>query len=173
MMKIETKVTEKEWGVLGSVLFPKRSLYFTHAIMLLCLFFAYRYYTLGNTKMFTYYVILPLGLEGLALFLRSRNLSNHMKYFASAYPGKEVLLTYEFGDKTFSITNSVGGDKTNYEYDILAEFIDAGDYLIIAAYGRQFFLFDGKAAAEKGLKEFLLEKNPSIRTGRKKLFGIF
>ncbi|MBQ8933711.1 MAG: hypothetical protein IJ061_05445 [Lachnospiraceae bacterium] len=172
-MQIETIVTEKEWKAIGSVLFPKRSMYFTHAIMLVCLFFAYRYYSMGNVRMFSYYLILPVGLEALALFLRSRNLSNHMKYYANAYPEKRVPLIYQFNDKNFSITNGVSGDRTDYEYEILAEFIDQEEYLIIAAYGRQFFIFDGKAAEEKGLKQFLLGKNPSIRTGRKKLFGIF
>ncbi len=171
-MQIETRITLKEWEQFGKVLYAGRAMFFAHAIALICLFFAYRYYTLANPKMMTYYIILPILIECLTLFSRYRQISNHKKFFIQNYADKELLLTYTFGDKVFTIDSQLTGESTNHEYEIMAEFIDTEDLLVIAAYGRQFFMIDRKEAEAKNLKSFLLEKNPNIKTGQSGLLGM-
>ncbi len=171
-MQIDTRITQKEWEQFGKVLYPGRAMFFAHAISLVCLFFAYRYYSLGRPNMMTYYIILPILIECLTLFSRQRQLSNHKKFFKDNYADKDMLISYTFGEKVFTINSQVTGEQTNYEYEIMAEFMDTEDLLVIAAYGRQFFMIDRKEAEAKNLKAFLLEKNPNIKTGQSGLLGM-
>jgi len=103
--------------------------------------------------------------------LRNRRLKTHLRFFDDTYQGKDVDLVYTFNKTNFQIDNSFSKDRMTYEYEILAEFIDTPDDLVIAAYGRQWFIINRKAAEENHLKEFLLEKNPEIKTAKKGLFG--
>lgn len=172
-MRIETKITLKEWVQIGKEMFSGSSVMLVHLICVICLYFAYKYYSLGSGKMFAYYIILPVGLELLTQFTRYRRLDSHKKFFIQEYSGKELTLVYHFNDKDFMIENLLTGDRTTYEYKILAEFRFTPDHLIIAAYGRQFFIFNRQTAEEQGLTDFLLKKNPDIKTERKRFLGIF
>ena len=170
-MRIETKITLKEWVQIGKEMFSGSSMMLVHLICVICIYFACKYYALGNGQMFAYYIILPIGLECLTLFTRYKRLDSHKKFFIQEYSDKELTLVYHFNDKDFMIENLLTGDKTTYEYKILAEFRYTPDHIIIAAYGRQFFIFNRRTAEEAGLTEFLLKKNPDIKTEKKRIRG--
>ncbi|MDO4960929.1 MAG: hypothetical protein Q4E57_03620 [Eubacteriales bacterium] len=166
-MLIETKITLKDWEALGRVMCPRNSIYLVQAVAVICLFFAYRYYTLGNGGMLVYYIILPIVLEFIVFFSRYRRLDNHKKFFLQYYQGKELTLSYNFREDDFEIINGLTGEKSSYEYKKLAEIFVSPENMIVAAYGNQYFIFNRTSADEYGLKEFLLKKNPAIKTGKK------
>ena len=172
-MKIETRITLNDWEQLGNVLYAGGSRLFANLISLLCFYFAYKYYKAGQGNLFAYYLMAPVLIQGVTLFLRYRKIQNHKKFFIDTYQGKDVDLVYTFNKTNFTIDNAVNKDRMTYDYEVLAEFIDTPDDLIIAAYGRQWFIINRKAAEENNLKAFLLEKNPAIKVARKKILGIF
>ena len=169
-MRIETTIKRSDWEQLGKVLYASGSRIFAHAIALICFYFAYRYYRQGQGSLFAYYLLVPFVIEGISIFLRNRRLKTHLRFFDDTYQGKDVDLVYTFNKTNFQIDNSFSKDRMTYDYEILAEFIDTPDDLVIAAYGRQWFIINRKAAEENKLKEFLLEKNPEIKTAKKGLF---
>ena len=156
-MRIETTITRKDWEQLGKVLYASGSRFFAHAISLVCFYFAYRYYTQAQGSLFAYYLLLPVVIEGISLFLRHRHLQTHMRFFDETYK------------TNFQIDNSFSKERMTYDYEILAEFIDTPDDLVIAAYGRQWFIINRDRAEVNDLKAFLLEKNPAIKTAKKRL----
>ncbi len=168
-MRIETTITRKDWEQLGKVLYASGSRFFAHAISLVCFYFAYRYYTQAQGSLFAYYLLLPVVIEGISLFLRHRHLQTHMRFFDETYKGQAIDLVYTFNKTNFQIDNSFTKDRMTYDYEILAEFIDTPDDLVIAAYGRQWFIINRGRAEVSDLKAFLLEKNPAIKTAKKRL----
>ena len=172
-MKIETKITVRDWEQLGKVLYAGDSRFFANMISLLCFYFAYKYYRAGQGSLFAYYLLAPVVIQGITLFLRYRKIQNHKRFFIDTYKGQDVDLVYTFNKTNFQIDNVANKDRMTYDYEVLAEFIDTPDNLIIAAYGRQWFIINRRAAEEHDLKTFLLEKNPNIKTARKKILGIF
>ena len=169
-MRIETTIKRSDWEQLGKVLYASGSRIFAHAISLICFYFAYRYYRSGQGSLFAYYLMVPFVIEGISVFLRYRRMQNHMRFFDETYKGKDVDLVYTFNKTDFQIDNSFTKDRMTYEYEILAEFIDTPDDLVIAAYGRQWFIINREKAEQNDLKVFLLEKNPSIKTAGKGIF---
>ena len=170
-MRIETKITKNDWEQLGKVLYASGSRIFAHLISLICFYFAYRYYKAGQGSLFAYYLLVPVVIEGISVFMRKRRLMTHMRFFEETYQGQDVDLVYTFNKTNFQIDNSFIKDRMTYDYEILAEFIDTEDDLVIAAYGRQWFIINRQEAESHDLKQFLLEKNPSIKTAKIKLFG--
>ena len=167
-MNIETKVTTNEWRQLAKVIYPKNNVYLVHVIAVICLFFSYNYYRMGS-KMFVYYILIAIALEAMSIYFRQRNLNAHMKFFTDHYSDKELILIYQFYDKTFEVTNLITNDKTVQEYAQLAEVIDGPEHIILAAYGNHFYIFGRAEAEEKNLVPFLLEKNPAIKHGKRKI----
>ena len=161
--QVETRIGLNEWDMIGKAMYPKSSTLIVHIFAVICLFMIVRSYTNGSSAMAVYYLLLGIVLEGFTQLAKHNRLKANRNFFMQQYGDKELVLIYDFKDDGFEVVNQLSGDKTESGYDVLASYKTVGDYLLLKAKNRQYFII-GKAAAEEAeLIAFLETKVPELK----------
>lgn len=165
-MKLETRIGKAEWEVIGKEMYPKTPTKVVNVFFVICLVLGVRSYFNTGLGLALYYVVLGAVFVGMNFLVKHNRLKSNRKFYEQEYGDKELVLMYDFGEKSFEIENSITGVKTNYEYSQILRYDIANEYVFIRGEHNQHFIISKAEAEEKGLQDYLTARIPDMQVVR-------
>lgn len=153
---------------ISEVMFPKRNVYIINGgtifILIYVLINCLQNNLATNIVLFLI-VIVAIAVLQYFLYRQKKNYS-YLIYerFQETNTGDKIIYKYKFEDQFLAITNTNTNAYVDINYQHFNQYLETTNYVLVVSKAKQYIIFNKDIAKKYELKEFFMQKNPSIRT---------
>lgn len=153
---------------ISEVMFPKRNVYIINGGTIFILIYVLINCLQNNLATnIVLFLIVIVAIAVLQYFLyRQKKNYFHLIYerFQETNTGDKIIYKYKFDDQFLAITNTNTNAHVDINYQHFNQYLETTNYVLVVSKAKQYIIFNKDIAKKYELKEFFMQKNPSIRT---------